>query len=67
VVCKTAIGGSNPPVASLFHLSAALARRKIQVIGFGTLDLALSVFYSALFVLVVVISYLSLSRRKTRS
>jgi hypothetical protein len=37
------------------------------VIGFGTLDLALSVFYSALFVLVVVISYLSLSRRKTRS
>jgi hypothetical protein len=37
------------------------------VIGLGTLDLALSVFYSALFVLVVVISYLSLSRRNSRS
>jgi hypothetical protein len=67
VVCKTAIGGSNPPVASVFHLFGVLARRKIQVIGLGTLDLALSVFYSALFVLVVVISYLSLSRRNSRS
>jgi hypothetical protein len=35
--------------------------------GLGAIDLGLSVFYSAVFVLVVVISYLSLSRRKTRS
>ena len=37
------------------------------VTGLGAVDLGLSLFYSALFVLVVVISYLSLSRRKTRS
>ena len=37
------------------------------MIDSGGLDLALSLFYSALFVLVVVISYLSLSRRKSRS
>jgi hypothetical protein len=38
-----------------------------SMLGLGTVDLVLSVFYSALFVLVVVISYLSPSRRKSRN
>ena len=37
------------------------------MMSLGSVDLALSVFYSALFVLVVVISYLSLSLRKSRT
>ncbi len=53
------------PTDSGFRLSSRLTIA--AVLGLGTLDLALSVFYSALFVLVVVISYLSLSRRKSRS
>ena len=73
MVCKTAIGGSNPPVASPIASGSGLEKGFASgangdpVIGLGTLDLALSVFYSALFVLVVVMSYLSLSRRKSRS
>ncbi len=48
---------------------ARLSRRLTMaaVPGLGTLDLALSVFYSALFLLVLVISYRSLSRPKGRS
>jgi hypothetical protein len=37
------------------------------VAGLGAIDVGLSVFYSALFVVVLVVSYLSLSRRKTRN